>query len=90
MTDKTTHIMCLRFSSLGDVLLQSSVFSMLKSQFGDKVKLTLMTADEFSPLLKNHPHIDHILSFSRDSSLQDIFKIVSDYHREERIDFYEI
>ena len=87
MSLKPKHIVCLRFSSLGDVLLQSSMFSMLKSQYGDQVKLTLMTAQEFAPLLKGHPHIDHVLSFSRKMKLNEIFKVFADYHKETKVDF---
>lgn len=81
------HIVCLRFSSLGDVLLQTSFFSQLKKEFGDKCKLTLMTAEEFEPVLRGHPHIDHILSFSRKSSLNEFLQTFGDYHDENPVDF---
>lgn len=81
------HIVCLRFSSLGDVLLQTSFFSQLKKELGQNCKLTLMTADEFEPVLKGHPHIDQILSFSRKSSLGKFFKTFGDFHKDQPVDF---
>lgn len=82
-----THIVCLRFSSLGDVLLQSSFFSMLKKQWGEKVFITFITADEFSGLLKDHPHIDEIKSFSRKEKIGSLFSLFKEIHKKKRVDF---
>lgn len=87
MKNQKTHVLCLRFSSLGDVLLQSSFLSMLKKEFGDSIYLTFMTAEEFAPVFEGHPHIDHILSFSRKEGVLELFKVFSHYHRGRPVDF---
>lgn len=87
MEKNKKHIVCLRFSSLGDVLLQSAFFSHLKKEYGDDIVLTLMTSHEFAGLFEGHPHVDRVLSFSRKESSLKMLKTFSQFQKENPVDF---
>lgn len=65
------HLMLLRFSSLGDVVIQTSFASWIKSNF-PKCHITFVTSNEFVSLVKNHPHIDEVVPYIRSKGLQDL------------------
>jgi lipopolysaccharide heptosyltransferase II len=70
------HILAIRFSSLGDVLLQSSMLSWLKQQYPQS-KITLLTASEFTSLLDGHPHVDQVIGMERFKGLAGIWQLRS-------------
>ena len=55
----------IRFSSLGDVVIQTSVVQWLKSTYGDKLRITFVTSREFKDLVDQHPLIHRVLCFDR-------------------------
>lgn len=58
------RFLLIRFSSLGDILLQTSFASWLKLEFpGCKVSFLTMKGSE--ALLENHPHIDEIHTYKK-------------------------
>ena len=65
MASKKFHIVLIRFSSLGDVLLQSPVMSWLKTILGKDVHITFFTSSEFVSLFDGHPVLDDLHSFDR-------------------------
>lgn len=69
------HIVVIRFSSLGDIILQTPLISWLKSQFSD-LKITFITSSEFESLVASHPHIDKTLLFNRSKGLKDISNLI--------------
>lgn len=79
------HICFLRFSSLGDVLLQSSFFSWLKLNHGHNVFLHFFTSDEFSHLFKEHPHLDQVSSFDRKKG-ESALKVFKKINKDRRVD----
>jgi ADP-heptose:LPS heptosyltransferase len=59
-------ILCIRFSSMGDVVIQTALFSHLKGLMPlNHLEITVLTSREFSPLLVNHPAIAKVFSYDR-------------------------
>lgn len=83
------HLLLLRFSSLGDVVIQTSFASWIKSQFPN-CKITFVTSSEFSSLVEGHPHIDEVVPYTRNSGFKDLInlrKLTRDLHSKSPIDF---
>lgn len=59
------HFVILRFSSLGDVVLQTSVITWLKQTYSRDLKITFVTSNEFKDLVTGHPDIQRVLTFDR-------------------------
>lgn len=68
------HIVLIRFSSLGDVILQSPLIAWIKSQF-PKSKITFITSREFRPLVSGHEYIDEVITIERLKGFEDIKQI---------------
>ena len=56
-------ILLIRFSSIGDIVLASSVIRALKKQIG--CELHILTKQAYSGLYRENPHIDVVHSFNR-------------------------
>lgn len=83
------HILLLRFSSLGDVVMQTSMASWIK-QVAPSAFITFVTAKEFTSLLDNHPHIDKVVGYERQKGLKDLInlrKVTRQIHKVKNIDF---
>jgi heptosyltransferase-2 len=74
------HIVLIRFSSLGDIILQSPILGWLKSHY-PKCTITFITSQEFSSLVKGHPYIDNVHTIERKKGMDDIkqLKLVANY-----------
>lgn len=72
-------ILCLRFSSIGDIVLTSPVTRALHQQIGAEVHF--VTKKSFEPIVASNPHIARVFSFDKD-----IRPIVPDL-RKERYDW---
>ncbi len=59
------HLLLVRFSSLGDVVLQTAVTGWLKRAHGDRVRITFVTSREFAPLLEGHPDLHRVVVYDR-------------------------
>ncbi len=59
------HICLIRFSSMGDVVLQTATVNWLRSLFGKHLTVTFVTSREFASLIEGHPGIDHVIGFDR-------------------------
>ena len=85
------HILVIRFSSLGDIVLNSSIMTHLKEKYSDNVKISLLTSKMFAPLYEGHPHIDHVYGFSRNKGLgglKQLFEFVKQINQENPIDLF--
>ena len=82
-----THILVIRFSAFGDIILLSVLFQAIKKNFPHS-HLSFLTSHEFTDVHKHNPHIDTFFSYHRKekfSSLyqqlqQEKFDIVLDAH----------
>jgi ADP-heptose:LPS heptosyltransferase len=59
------HILFVRFSSMGDVVLQTATLNWLRSLYGEEATFSFVTSSEFAPLIENHPELNHVISFDR-------------------------
>lgn len=59
------HILLVRFSSMGDVVLQTATINWLRALYGKKLKLSFLTSQEFASLIDTHPGLDHVLTYNR-------------------------
>lgn len=59
------HILLVRFSSMGDVVLQTATVNWLKSLMGKSLRITFVTSKEFAPLIDGHPSIQTVVAFDR-------------------------
>ena len=85
------HIMVIRFSSLGDIVLNSSIITELKKRYGSDVHISLLTSKMFVPLYEGHPHLDEVYGFSRAkglTGLKQLFEFVADIHRKQPIHLF--
>ncbi len=66
-------ILLIRFSSLGDLVILSSVLEMLKTE---DVEVHLLTYSEFEPVFENDTRVGRILKLPHPYGIEDVFKIV--------------
>ncbi len=83
---KQFTILIIRFSSLGDIILNSSILGALKFFMGSSVKVVFLTSKPFDDLLINHPLIDKVYGFERKKSLLDLARFVDHINSENQID----
>ncbi len=89
MRQRPFHILAVRFSSLGDVILCSPVLSFIKQRWGDRVHLSLMTSKTFAPLMEGHPHIDSIHTISRQRGIggaREVLRVLKEINKERKVD----
>lgn len=82
------HILLVRFSSMGDVVLQTATINWLRSLLGADLKITFVTAKEFSSLVENHPYVSSVITFDRrgGEKLNDLIVKIKAIESEEPID----
>lgn len=82
------HILLVRFSSMGDVVLQTATINWLRALYGEKIRLSFLTSKEFVSLLDGHPQVDEVLSFDRrgQEKWKELRKKVADLHQRHPID----
>ena len=59
------HILLVRFSSMGDVVLQTATINWLRALYGQNLRLTFITSKEFASLLSAHPGLDQVITYDR-------------------------
>ncbi len=59
------HILLVRFSSMGDVVLQTATLNWLRAFFGRDLRLSFLTSQEFVSLLDRHPAVNQVVGFDR-------------------------
>lgn len=82
------HILLVRFSSMGDVVLQTATINWLRSLLGDEARFTFVTSSEFVCLVENHPQINRVIGLNRreGEKWKDFVKKIDDIHSTEPID----
>src|SRR5690606_1224733 len=82
------HILLVRFSSMGDVVLQTATVNWLRSLLGKEARFTFVTSSEFVPLLESHPEVNHVIGFNRKGgeSWKDLCKKIDEIDNKEPID----
>ncbi len=82
------HILLVRFSSMGDVVLQTATINWLRAFFGKDLSLTFLTSEEFVSLIDHHEGVQKVIGFNRRSgeSWKDLTKKIDLLHEENPID----
>lgn len=88
MSEKRLHILLVRFSSLGDVVVQTSVVTWLKATYGQKLRVSFVTSSEFKDILFGHPDVHRVISFDRKGgdTLSVLAKKITEIHENDPID----
>ena len=82
------HILLVRFSSMGDVVLQTATVNWLKSLLGSDLRLTFLTSSEFVELLEGHQEIHRVIGFHRrkGEKWENLVHRLQDLHKNDPID----
>lgn len=82
------HILLVRFSSMGDVVLQTATINWLRSLLGQEAKFSFVTSSEFVSLLDTHPEVKHVIGFNRRKGEKwgDLVKKIDELDEKEPID----
>lgn len=64
MTDDFRNILIIKPSSLGDIVLALPALTALRRSFPN-ARISWLVRPEFAALLRNHPHLDEIITFDR-------------------------
>ncbi|MDG1262194.1 MAG: glycosyltransferase family 9 protein [Flavobacteriales bacterium] len=83
-------ILVIRFSSIGDIVLTTPVFRVLKEQMEPSPEIHFLTKKQFGGLLEANPHVDRIHTIEKataeiDATLKELhFDYVVDLHKNVR------
>jgi ADP-heptose:LPS heptosyltransferase len=82
------HILLIRFSSMGDVVLQTATINWLRSLYGKNLQLSFVTSQEFISLIDTHPGLNNVISFNRrgGEKWKDLIKKIDDLDEKQPID----
>lgn len=80
MRSEINHVLVIRFSAIGDVLLTTPVLRQLKVHF-PQVKISFLVKKAYLPLLEADPHIYQLIPFTGDlnRTINDLKKVPFDY-----------
>jgi ADP-heptose:LPS heptosyltransferase len=59
------HILLVRFSSMGDIVLQTATINWLRALLGKEACFSFVTSSEFKSLLEAHPEVKSVIAFDR-------------------------
>lgn len=78
----------IRFSSMGDVVLQTATLNWLRALYGARLRTTFLTSKEFSSLVSSHSSVDDVVIFDRrgGDKLGTLKKKILEIHRQQQID----
>ena len=71
-----SNILLIRFSSLGDLVLTTPIYSELRKVYPDS-RLTLLTSEGFGRVLENNPHLDEIIYHHRKETRNDLKELIN-------------
>lgn len=69
-----TRILCIRFSSLGDLLLTAPVYTALRQRYPGAL-LTLVTKQAYQGFMEGHPALDEILYLPHQGNVTDLWRL---------------
>jgi ADP-heptose:LPS heptosyltransferase len=70
------HVLIIRFSSIGDIILATAMVAALRFKFGDKIYITFVVFEEFKSLLEGHKEIDTIVGVPRVKGINGIKSVI--------------
>ncbi len=69
------HFLVIRFSSIGDIVLTTSILKSLKKRFGEKTQISFLTFEHFKAPLESHPLIDSLVTVKKEKGIKGILKL---------------
>ena len=64
----------IRFSSIGDIILTTSLLKSIKTKYND-VEIHYLTLDKFSSMLEMQPNVDRIIALNNDSKITELMQL---------------
>lgn len=82
------HILFVRFSSMGDVVLQTATINWLRALLGKEARFSFVTSQEFVSLVDSHPEVNHVIGFDRrkGEKWNDLLKKIDELDNKQPID----
>lgn len=82
------HILLVRFSSMGDVVLQTATINWLRALLGKEARFTIVTSSEFVSLVDTHPEIKNVIGYNRrkGEKWSDLIKKIDELDNKDPID----
>jgi ADP-heptose:LPS heptosyltransferase len=82
------HILLVRFSSMGDVVLQTATINWLRSLLGKEARFSFVTSSEFVSLIDTHPEVKTVIGFNRrkGEKWKDLVKKIDELDNKDPID----
>ncbi len=74
-------ILIIRFSALGDLVLTSPIYRELKRVY-PKAEITLLSSSGVISVLRNNPHINHYISYSRKQTFKELGGLIRKLRKE--------
>jgi heptosyltransferase-2 len=71
MTEKKLNILMIRLSSMGDVVLTTSLVRQLKATFPNS-RIDFVTSQEFKEIYKYNPYISNLIEYDKSSNFEQI------------------
>lgn len=68
------QIVVIRFSSMGDIVLQTSFLKWLRTNY-PQAKINYIVADEYKSLLSSSEYIDQVIGLNRKNGIRELFRI---------------
>ena len=75
MSDSQMRFLIIRFSSMGDIALTNPVLDILYENYGRDC-VDYITKSIFTPLIKNHPAVNHVMSPGKTVTLRKLRKMI--------------
>ncbi|MGH7530219.1 MAG: glycosyltransferase family 9 protein, partial [Gemmatimonadales bacterium] len=82
-----SRVLCVRFSSIGDVLLTTPLVRALKRRYPD-VALSFVTKRAMAPLLSDNPHIARVVTLEPGQSVLDLAQHLRDLRPTHGLDLH--
>jgi heptosyltransferase-2 len=80
------HILIVRFSAMGDVVLPTGLLAQMKKIYGDNIEMSFVTTTEFAGVVQEIPFLDRMITFNRrEEKLSELFKRIKNLHQENPI-----
>lgn len=79
--DKVKHILVIRFSSIGDILLTTPILRSIKAKYGNNCVIHYATKREMLKWIDNNPYVDHFHTLEKGESAGSFVKKIKNKYR---------
>lgn len=79
--DKVKHILVIRFSSIGDILLTTPILRSIKAKYGNDCVLHYATKKEMLKWIDNNPYVNHFHALEKGQSVSNFVKNIKSTYK---------